>query len=137
MFLPIGVDQSPFDYSGLATTATSSPTAVGALVDTSGVKSGSLVVAIAAYDIAANAQIDITVIAAWKTPSGNIVWDMGTPVATYSLTAGAETNAQLQRVNFTGPLPCPGLMVLVKGVRTSGSGNIRAILTLGLELLPA
>ena len=135
MFTALGVDQAIYDYSGLATTATSSPNAVGGLVDTSGVKNGSLVVAVWQIDIATGAQINIIVIAAWKTPNGQVVMDMNTPVAQLSISAGTFGNSELQRVNFTGALPCAGLMVVVQGQRTSGTGNINASLSIGLELL--
>lgn len=135
MFSAIGIDKAPYDYSGLATVAQSSPTAVGSLIDTSGVKSGSLVVAIFEADVATNADILISVVSAWKTPNGSLVFDMGSPLATLTIGAGTITGSELRRVDFTGNLPGPGIMVFVQGRRTAGTGNILATLSIGIEML--
>ena len=55
-----------------------------------------------------------------------------TPVATLTIEAGSFSNSELQRVNFATVLPCPSVLVLVQGKRTSGSGNIKATLSIGL-----
>jgi hypothetical protein len=136
MFLSIGVDRSPYDFSGLATATSGSPSPVGAYIDTSGVKSGSLVVAVWSQDIATGAEIDIAVIAAWKSPTGQIATDLNNPVATLTLT-GTPSGQQMTRVNFGTTLPCPGLLVFIVGKRGANAGDIKAEVSIGLEMLSA
>lgn len=85
-------------------------------------------------DIAAAAEIDVVVIAAWKSPTGQIATDNATPVATLVIT-GTSNNQQLKRVNFSTLLPCPGLLVYIVANRGANAGNIRAEISIGLELL--
>ena len=140
MFVPVIGEYRTFDFGSLMAAGTQERI-VGQYINSSGVRSGTLVVRANNININAyaGAKIEVFVRAAWQDSVGALAIDAYAPrlVATILLNNSANTTtAVLIRSDFQGPIPTPGLIVTVVGTMGSSTGSLTADLSIAVELLP-
>jgi hypothetical protein len=141
MLVPVLGEYRTYDFGSLIATGTQERR-VGDYISCSGVKSGALVIRFTNVNINAlsGAKIEVFVRAAWQDSVGELAIDASTAgrvaLITFDNSYNSLASPALVRVNFSGSLPTPGLVVTVVGTMGSGIAALTADLGIALELLP-
>lgn len=134
MYVQVGLERVPYDFETLATGSRSTSIVVGNFVDTSGVKSGVLVLQARDIVLPTSGTIGVAVLGAVRQGDGTVFADVITPVASYEFST-APSGSRLIRAEFDS-IPGPGVIVAVFATRGATTGPLSGTFTIGLELLP-